>query len=197
MNTPQRKNKTVWVIEDDQTYRQTLVKGLKARFEDANIVEFPTERAVYLEIDKVKGKSASPPDVALVDVALPYSFPGEESPPAEIQDLGRKAGLSAGTRLFEAVRASGIPSLQILPWIYHTALRRETIDFDRHSDANTSFTSKNETFAELVSKIGGIDEVWAESEEQETAMLLGATRMRNRLLGALAVPLDECFATIE
>jgi CheY-like chemotaxis protein len=198
-----RKSISIWVIEDDRIYREVLCGGLRSSLPGTVIREFPTEARVYAELEAAEQGKSDAPDLVICDVMLPYEFPGQNEPvPDEAtQRLGEDAFRQAGLRLWQRFRASREPSLKTVPWIYHSVLRRKTMDFDKHRDPQTYYVGKDQPFEELIEVQEGIftkiDSDWGASDATESSLLQSSATMKQRLLDAFKTPLERCFPVLE
>jgi hypothetical protein len=192
--------KTLWLIEDDRIYRDVLCQGLNASLKGVKIESFATESQAIEQMKNVEAGAAAP-DLVIADVMIPYLFPGEGEVPEEIAALGDDSFRAGGVRLWKRARSSESSALRSVPWVYHSVLRPKSMKFDDNSDKNTGFVSKDQEFKTLVETIrtdfGDIDLRWDETDETESNLLGGSPKMRERLLAAMRLPLEQCLATLE
>jgi CheY-like chemotaxis protein len=198
-----RKPAQIWVVEDDRIYRDVLCEGLEQAMPGVTIRKFPNESQVYAAVEELESKENEKPDMIIADVMMPYKFPGENTPDPseEIKKEGEDAFRTAGIRLWQRVRDSEDSQLQKIPWIYHTVLRPKTMKFEENKDENTFYIGKDQPFADLANISDVIfqqlDSRWDGSDEEETVYLSRSPKMRKRLLGAMALPIQQCFPVLE
>lgn len=190
----------IWVIEDDQMYRDTLVAAVRHVRPDAEIREFSTEHDAEEAIQACMKTGGSVPGLVISDVMLPYAF-AEEGKKVVPDEWDEDRFREAGIRLWHRFREAGTADFKRTGWVYHTVLQPTTMGFDQNKDERTVYLGKDKKLKNLGDLVGwifdDIDGKWDATEEEETELIINEPKFRTSLLESMKLPLRECHANLE
>lgn len=194
------KNNLIWIIEDDQQYRDTITTAVHHFFKDAEVQEFATERDAEQAINFCREGKKSVPSLVISDVMLPYAFP-EEGTEVIPEDWTDDSFRSAGVRLWKRFRGSNAEGFDQAEWVYHTVLQPKTMDFENNHDSRTKYLGKDRELKELGELLAplfnDIDKLWDSDDEKETEYIRSNKMLHEMLLDSIKHPLKACFSSLD
>ena len=179
------------LIEDQPGQMKTIKEAIEARYRDARVQTFETERSFRDYLNISAAEHAAPPEVVISDVMVRWDFPepDAEAPPPDVKGgTFREAGL----RCFKQARKMGLAEV---PWVYFTVLDADTVRNADTYDDLTHHVQKSGSLVPLFTELDNLfelNEEWLETDQKVTDSLLNNPKMRAALLEGLAAPLHLC-----